>query len=216
MSTLFSRLGTKARVFAVTVFWTASITIFVNDNLFEINGVRGPSMNPTLSPEWHETRRKDYVLCTKQSPTRNLRRGDVVSFWNPSEPRSLNIKRVVGLEGDFVTLDARRRPKNNKHGGGVDSGESWDMLSEVNGGVSERTGKRVVKVPFGHVWVEGDNWRESVDSNSVGPVCLKEEIQWPRGPDSFCVAGIEELDRRKSSPCYVAPLQVLEQAVGEV
>jgi inner membrane protease subunit 2 len=27
-----------------------------------------------------------------------------------------------------------------------------------------------VKVPYGHVWLEGDNWRESLDSNYFGPV----------------------------------------------
>jgi inner membrane protease subunit 2 len=27
-----------------------------------------------------------------------------------------------------------------------------------------------VKVPYGHVWVEGDNWRESLDSNYYGPM----------------------------------------------
>lgn len=27
-----------------------------------------------------------------------------------------------------------------------------------------------VLVPWGHVWVEGDNWRDSLDSNDYGPV----------------------------------------------
>jgi hypothetical protein len=28
----------------------------------------------------------------------------------------------------------------------------------------------VVKVPPGHIWVEGDNWRHTVDSNDYGTV----------------------------------------------
>jgi inner membrane protease subunit 2 len=27
-----------------------------------------------------------------------------------------------------------------------------------------------VVVPYGHVWVEGDNWRESWDSRHYGPI----------------------------------------------
>lgn len=27
-------------------------------------------------------------------------------------------------------------------------------------------------VPKGHVWVEGDNWRKTVDSNNYGPISM--------------------------------------------
>ncbi|KAK7725672.1 hypothetical protein SLS57_003738 [Botryosphaeria dothidea] len=44
--------------------------------------------------------------------------------------------------------------------------------------------KKVV-VPFSHVWVEGDNWRQTVDSNDFGPIPMglingrAEYIVWP-------------------------------------
>lgn len=38
----------------------------------------------------------------------------------------------------------------------------------VNDGLEGEVGK--VVVPFGHVWVEGDNWRRSYDSCDFGPV----------------------------------------------
>ena len=76
---------------------------------------------------------------------------------NPSRPEALCVKRVVGVEGDVVHLDPRRRPRN-KEGPEPSEARAWD----------EWRGK--AKVPEGHVWVEGDNWRESRDSNYYGPI----------------------------------------------
>lgn len=61
-----------------------------------------------------------------------------------------------------MDLDWRRRPLNGK------KAEQWDLM----GSMHERslTSKRRVKVPYGHVWVEGDNWEQSHDSNYYGPV----------------------------------------------
>lgn len=94
------------------------------------------------------------------------------------------VKRVVGLEGDLVELDVRRRPGFGKEGGEgsgrngkvvgqiVEEGleeRNWDLMGEM-GMREEGTGKRCYRVPWGHVWVEGDNWRKSRDSNYYGPV----------------------------------------------
>lgn len=86
----------------------------------------------------------------------------------PHKPEKLGIKRVVALEGDWVTLDYRRRDRGGKEGSTAE-GMVWE-------GVGERkefgVGKRRWKVPYGHVWVEGDNVNQSKDSNSYGPVSL--------------------------------------------
>lgn len=145
--------------------------IFINDTLFEIVSVHGPSMQPTLSPSCHETGVEDYLAINKWSPTDNLQRGDVVAFWSPQQPLTLSVKRVIGLGGDWVELDRRRRPKDKW--GEIGGGRQWDLMRQANGSTladGSSKGKRGVRVPWGHVWVEGDNWRCSRDSNYYGPV----------------------------------------------
>jgi len=50
---------------------------------------------------------------------------------------------------------------------------------------SGRYSQPVVRIPAGHIWVEGDNWGNSVDSNKYGPVSkglvigVASHIIWP-------------------------------------
>lgn len=76
---------------------------------------------------------------------------------NPLKPEALAVKRVIGVEGDIVLLDPKRRPKA-KEGPEPPAARAWDHWCGQ------------AKVPEGHVWVEGDNWRESHDSNYYGPI----------------------------------------------
>ncbi|KAF1954397.1 LexA/Signal peptidase, partial [Byssothecium circinans] len=120
--------------------------IFVRDHFVSLDTVIGSSMAPTLSPDAHETGRRDWIVI--QRNTRNgqaIKRGDVVTLWKPHRPEEISIKRVIGVEGDVVFP---------RRGYAVDEGKG-----------------RVV-VPRGHVWVEGDNWRKSYDSCDFGPVSL--------------------------------------------
>ncbi|KAF1345073.1 peptidase S24/S26A/S26B/S26C, partial [Delphinella strobiligena] len=117
----------------------------INDKLFEVVSVNGPSMNPSLSPTYHETGERDYLLLRKWNPTGNLKRGDVISLYTPHKPEVLGIKRVIGVEGDWV----------------------WHLMGDMH---DRDSSKRRIMVPQGHVWVEGDNWRKSRDSNWYGPI----------------------------------------------
>ncbi|KAF2136763.1 uncharacterized protein K452DRAFT_236911 [Aplosporella prunicola CBS 121167] len=135
------------RVFASHFTYTAYCTavglsawIWVRDNVYEVSGVDGPSMAPTLSPSFHETGRMDRLLMDRLH-CRDFRRGDIVSFHAPHRPDQLSVKRVVGMPGDTVLVRAKR----------------WQ-------------GSRRVTLPYNHVWVEGDNWRNTVDSNDFGPL----------------------------------------------
>jgi len=133
--------------------------------LLEPHPVAGPSMAPALNPSYNP----DTILVLKRDPLRpweptrtSVRRGDVVVFWKPGAPEEMGVKRVLGVEGDTVYRDFRRAGKRRE--GAVGSfGERLGM-GEVG---------TVIKVPVGHVWVEGDNWRESLDSNDFGPVSFE-------------------------------------------
>lgn len=165
MRRLFS-LPAEVRIPLYASFWTVCIAITLNDKFLEITHIDGSSMAPTLSPEYHSSGRKDCVAWRKWQPTRGLSRGDIVLFGNPTNPEGGAVKRVLALEGDTVLLDRRRRPSRsgqaasgvNAEPGDCVEGRNWDIW------------KRRVVIPRGHVWVEGDNWEKSHDSNWYGPI----------------------------------------------
>lgn len=144
-------------------FLIAIATCIVSKSSFcDVTQIHGESMAPTLSPLFGTTGAMDAVFWRKNMPTRNLRRGDIVLFSTPSKPEGLATKRVVALAGDIVLLDPRRRPSDAQNGRKSEAGRRWDMMFAQNGGR--------VEVPPGHVWVEGDNWRKTQDSNTYGPI----------------------------------------------
>lgn len=67
--------------------------------------------------------------------------GDVVMSKSPRNPKHVVCKRVLGLEGDVVYVSR-----------------------------TSQRGPRYVKVPEGHVWLQGDNPTNSTDSRHYGPV----------------------------------------------
>ncbi|KAK3057201.1 hypothetical protein LTR09_002240 [Extremus antarcticus] len=154
---VFRRRNLSTSVFGA--FWAASAVIFINDNVVVTTFVEGESMAPTLSPDYHETRDCDWVLWNKLFSRSALQRGDVVQFGNPYKPEGLAVKRIIGLEGDVILLDKRRKPQNAE-GPEMHETRAWDAWK----------GKAVV--PPGHVWVEGDNVRHTIDSNYYGPVSM--------------------------------------------
>ncbi|XP_019153982.1 PREDICTED: mitochondrial inner membrane protease subunit 1 [Ipomoea nil] len=100
--------------------------------------VYGPSMLPTLNLTG------DVLLVEHVSPLLGkVGPGDVVLVRATDNPRKTITKRIMGMEGDFVTY-----------------------LAEP--GRSDRS--ITVKVPKGHVWIQGDNIYASKDSRQLGPI----------------------------------------------
>jgi inner membrane protease subunit 2 len=150
-------------------------------------------MAPTINPTVHETGQRDVVFTrpyTHHEKAINvesglagkdkskgwgvsnggIKRGDVVTFWKPHKPEEIGIKRVIAVEGDVVW------PKN---GYAMSTSAQAERLSGMPDGLpdhdpdsvlSGREEKGRVVVPYGHVWVEGDNWRMSLDSRDNGPM----------------------------------------------
>ena len=162
----FSHLRTRIsplRNYFVPVSLSVLTLIFVDNSLASVCWVRGNSMAPSLSPLYNETGRRDAILVFKRDVDRpiahtrySIHRGDVVVYWKPSDPEEMGVKRVLATEGDFVIRDLRRVGRENTHGHKMG-------MAEV---------PPIVKVPEGHIWVEGDNWRDSLDSNDFGPISL--------------------------------------------
>lgn len=148
----------NARSVGVRFFWVFGTATFVVDNVVQCTSVTGGSMEPTLSPLDNTTGQKDYVLWNKWEIESKIRRGDIVLFSLPGRPDDHGTKRVIATEGDTVILDPRRRPKDEASGRDLPESTGWDMY------------KRRVEIPPGHVWVEGDNWRKTRDSNWYGPI----------------------------------------------
>lgn len=97
---------------------------------------------------------------------RGIQRGDIVTFWKPRRPEELGIKRVIGVEGDTIypTRGYATSPHTNRLAGVMDGLPTPDEDSVVQ----EEVGK--VIVPYGHIWVEGDNAEKSLDSRDNGPI----------------------------------------------
>ena len=154
-----------------TTPWILATAIGLNDFALEITPVQGSSMAPTLSPAYATTGAQDYLAWRKWMPTADLRRGDIVMYNTPLRAEGTAVKRVVALGGDVVYLDARRRPGAADSDGRVRASErtavkGWDVMAAA-GSDGREAGFRV---PYGHVWCEGDNWRASLDSNFFGPM----------------------------------------------
>ncbi|XP_016378743.1 mitochondrial inner membrane protease subunit 2 isoform X4 [Sinocyclocheilus rhinocerous] len=125
------------KAFVSGFFVAVPVTVTVLDRLAYVARVEGASMQPSLNPDGESS--PDVVLLNRWS-VRNyqVQRGDIVSVLSPKDPQQKIIKRVIGIEGDFIkTLGYKNR---------------------------------YVRVPDGHLWIEGDHHGHSFDSNTFGPV----------------------------------------------
>ncbi|MCD7449017.1 hypothetical protein HAX54_048100 [Datura stramonium] len=97
---------------------------------------------PSMLPTLNLT--GDVLLVEHLSPLLDkLGPGDIVLVRSPVNPRRTVTKRILGMEGDSVTFL-------------VDPARSDRYIT--------------VKVPKGHVWIQGDNIYLSKDSRQLGPI----------------------------------------------
>ncbi|WP_425146946.1 signal peptidase I [Deinococcus sp.] len=149
---------------------------------FTLARVDGNSMNPTLHsgdvalllkyPRWLRAWGLNGLISGSGYP----RRGDIVVFRAPAGSeyayqqglfgryRPYNIKRVVGLPGETVSVAGGQVRIDGK------------VLSEAYTSAQTPSDEPPVKVPAGSIYVLGDNriLGESVDSRFYGPVPLSE------------------------------------------
>ncbi|EJS42448.1 imp2p [Saccharomyces arboricola H-6] len=116
------------------------VLLTINNNVVHIAQIRGTSMQPTLNPQT-ETLATDWVL-----------------LWKLGAKNSINLSR-----NDVILFKAPTNPgkvycKRVK-------GLPFDTIE-----TKFPYPKPQVNLPRGHIWVEGDNFFHSVDSNTFGPI----------------------------------------------
>ena len=87
----------------------------------------------------------DTVLSRKIQPNK-VKHGDIVVLYSPTEHNKLLVKRIIGLPGDQIMPRQDSRFWQHHHN------------------------KEYLRVPSGHMWVEGDNSSTSLDSNDYGMI----------------------------------------------
>lgn len=133
----------------------------------------------------------DNILVTERISKRIpfFERGDIVIAKSPIEPLTMICKRIRGLPGDkihikpqysllggstsTITVDAKsnRRSKIALAFGTFDpfDGDDDEQINNQDSS-SGKLLSRTIIVPRGHVWLEGDNSDNSMDSRYYGPV----------------------------------------------
>ncbi|MFH0873726.1 MAG: signal peptidase I [Candidatus Komeilibacteria bacterium] len=139
--------------------------------------VEGASMEPTFNS--NEYLLVDEITFRFQGP----KRGEVVVFRYPRDPRQFFIKRVIGLPGETISIQAGKILIN---------GQELDevYLDELRVGDSNI---EPLVIPADHYFLMGDNRANSLDSRIFGSVEKKFVIGrvwlrgWPLDKFSFFV-----------------------------
>ena len=164
--------------------------LIIRSFIFEPFRIPSGSMMPTLV-------QGDYIIVDKYSyglrwpvlekkfiETGAPKRGDVVVFRLPSDPRINYIKRVVGLPGDTIVyqdhqlyvngeqMPLAEQPETRLQDSGLifievlDGGQHEIRISRPESRSTERT----YTVPEGHYFLMGDNRDNSQDSRFIGEI----------------------------------------------
>ncbi|KAL6063413.1 IMP1 inner mitochondrial membrane peptidase-like [Balamuthia mandrillaris] len=103
----------------------------------------GVSVNLTTGPSMYPSIYNDWLLMDLYSHPKDYKVGDVIALINPIDRHQRLCKRVKGLPGDVIRF---RHPQTGF--------------------------MTAIELPAGHIWVEGDNTQQSIDSRYFGPVPL--------------------------------------------
>lgn len=158
MRGIASFLWETGKLVLISLLIIVPIRYFVIQPFF----VLGASMEPTFQ-------NGDYLIIDELSYILGKpQRGDVIVFHYPYNTKQFYIKRIVGLPGETVSLDANGiMIKNSEHPEGF-------ALQEQYIPTKEEYGNKAVMLGPDEYFVMGDNREASSDSRSWGP--LKREF----------------------------------------
>lgn len=142
----------RGTVYVLTI--VAAIAVLIATLALPVLQIEGKSMEPTLKAG-------DIVLLTK---TTTFDRGDLCGFtWN----NKLLVKRVVGIPGDWIELDADGTVYLN--------GEALDEPYVTAPALGECDLEFPYQVPQEQYFVLGDMRESSIDSRNTLIGCIKKE-----------------------------------------
>ena len=133
--------------YCITLLFMVILAFSIRSVLFEPMRVKGSSMENTLQPgDYMAVEKLSYIV----SP---MKRGDVVVCYYPNNDEYTCVKRIIGLEGDRITIE-----------GGIVSVNGVRLTEDyvTTGLTSKHDG--VYEVEPGCVFVMGDNRLVSHDS----------------------------------------------------
>ena len=181
---------------------TLALAHAINETAFEVTACVGPSMLPTFN-QWGDVvlvDRTPFVPVVCFANGNGVGKGDVVVSRSPTNPKHMVCKRVVAVGGERVEKKASASESRGRREEEVDgwSGyRKWDEKGadfyddddddddtagvETNNNNNKATSRQTnakkkteyVTVPDGHVWLQGDNERNSTDSRDYGPVPME-------------------------------------------
>ena len=158
------------------VFWVVVIIVPIRVFLIQPFFVQGASMEPNFED-------KEYLIVNELGykttdvgfgkgpdlftvkPFKELRRGEVVVFRYPKNPKVFYIKRIVGLSGEKIEVfNGQVRISNSENPNGFLLDESKYLSASVS------TSGEINMTLGDEYFVMGDNREHSSDSRSWGPV----------------------------------------------
>jgi signal peptidase I len=161
------------------LFAAVLFALFARTFLFQAFAVPSPSMEKNvLAGDRLLVNRFVYAPASpplaRLLPGRRVRRGDVVVFRFPEDPRRDFIKRVVGLPGETIAIRDRAvsvdgRTLEEPYAFYADD-RIWPDDPSVPEDRRRRDQLAPVRVPDGAYFVMGDNRDDSSDSRAWGPV----------------------------------------------
>jgi signal peptidase I len=148
------RVNAGFRVWLRDLLISLAISAFIIIFLYQPVKVEGTSMMPSLVDQERIFVNK---FVYRLEP---IERGDIVVFRYPYDPSKSYIKRVIGMAGDRIRIDAGQVHVN---------GEALDESYVPPEYIDSRTFAEVV-VPVNSYYVLGDHRSMSDDSRNFGPV----------------------------------------------
>jgi len=164
---LLKKIGLLAFETIKVIVVSLAIILPVRYFLIQPFYVEGASMEPSFSP-------REYLIIDEISYRfSEPERGDVVVFRYPRDPRQFYIKRMIGLPGETVAIDAGRVVINGEQ-------ISEEYLSDLY--ISHDSQEEIL-LGADEYFVMGDNRANSLDSRVFGAVDEKYLVGrvWIRG-----------------------------------
>jgi len=148
-------------LFAFSVALSASVSLYVRNNVVQAFKVPAASMEPTLLIG-------DHFIADRTADARAPKRGDIIVFRYPEDENKDFVKRVVAIGGDRVEIRDKVLIVNGR--AAVEKYAVHAEKDRVPGEVNPRDNLGPLTVPAGSYFVMGDNRDRSYDSRFWGCV----------------------------------------------